>query len=168
VALETLVLDDDSNGADSDDLTDWSETDDYRITDPSHVTVSGAGNPAVNGEYSFDGYVATPTTRHFARSMRFGKEGFWNNQRCKFSIFWCIVSNRTKHWYISIVPYGRRPGTTADIDFYTAPVTEFSTRLPPRTCWIKTCEGMDPPPTLEFQSVTSLRASVDSSIVGIH
>jgi ubiquitin carboxyl-terminal hydrolase 9/24 len=140
MAMETPVPDDDSSDSDDSDDSFFVYTLlGLETAGPSHITVRGAGNPAVNGVYTRDGY--------FERSIRYGKEGFWNNEPCKFSIFACVVSNGTKHWYISIVPYGRRPGTTADIDFYT---TEFSTRVPPRTGWITTVEGMDPPPTVDI------------------
>jgi hypothetical protein len=136
------VQDDDSDGAnsgDSESVSEGSESLDGTITGPSHVTVSGAGIPAVNGVYTFDGYFAT--NRSSARSMRFGMEVFWNNQRCKLSIFSCVVSNGARHWYISIVPSGRTPGTATDIDFYSAQVTEFSQRSHPERVGSRQAKG---------------------------
>lgn len=107
---------------------------------PSHISVEGAGNPAVNGIYMQDGF--------FEAAIRYVMDGNWKNNRYKFYIFLCNVSNNTKHWYISIVPYGGNPGTSSDIDFYTAQMTEKSTIVPPKTGWMKTGEGSDPAPRL--------------------
>jgi hypothetical protein len=60
----------------------------------------------------------------------------------------CHVSNSAKRWYMSVVPHGRPPGTTADFDFYTTPVTQSSARILPRTGWTATGSGFHPP-TLE-------------------
>jgi ubiquitin carboxyl-terminal hydrolase 9/24 len=110
---------------------------------PFQITVQGSGNPAVNGVYSQDGF--------FANACRYTKHGRWNNTDYKFYIFQCHVSNNTRHWYISIVPYGGNPGTSSDIDFYTGPVTEECRHIPPRIGWVKANEGKDPCPTLDFR-----------------
>ena len=110
---------------------------------PTHISVEGAGNPAVDGIYSQDGF--------FESAIRYVMDGNWNNNCCKFYIFLSNVSNNTKHWYISIVPYGCNPGTSTDIDFYTTPITEKSVTVPPKTGWVKTAEGKDPPPTLFYR-----------------
>ena len=107
---------------------------------PTHIVVEGAGNPAVNGTYIQDGF--------FEHAIRYVRDGIWNNARHHFYIFLCNVSNNTKHWYISIVPHGANPGTSSDIDFYTAPITEASISIPPNLGWAKTAEGKDPPPRL--------------------
>lgn len=110
---------------------------------PTHVLVRGAGCDEVNGCFHQDGY--------FEMAAKFAMEGTWRNVRQRFLIFQCNVSNNTKHWYISIVPYDGSPGTASDIDFYTAPATGEHVRLPPETGWIKSQQGLDPPPTLEFR-----------------
>jgi ubiquitin carboxyl-terminal hydrolase 9/24 len=107
---------------------------------PSHILIDGAGNPAVNGIYVQHGY--------FVSAIRYVRNGMWNNTRHQFFIFLCNVSNNTKHWYISIVPHNANPGTSSDIDFYTAPMTATSLTIPPRHGWTKTGEGKDPPPRL--------------------
>ena len=109
---------------------------------PTRIVVEGAGNIAVNGEYVQDWY--------FERRPQYVKDGTWNGMRYKFFIFLCNVSNNTKHWYISVVPYGGNPGTSTDIDFYTAPMTEVSGYIPPKTGWAKAAEGKDPAPTLNL------------------
>lgn len=110
---------------------------------PTKVVVEGAGNPAVNGAYLRDGF--------FERASKFVKKGEYAGQPCVFSLFQCNVSNNTKHWYISIVPTGGVPGTSADTDFYSAPVTESCTEFPPLSGWTKSNEGQDPSPTLLFK-----------------
>ena len=110
---------------------------------PAAVHIEGAGNKLVNGVYARDGY--------HERTFKFSKTGEYNGQRALFSIFKCHVSNNTKHWYISVVPHGSQPGTSSDIDFYSAPVSNNSHDLPPLTGWVKANEGTDPAPTLLFQ-----------------
>jgi hypothetical protein len=152
-ALYTDVQDDDLDGVHSSDSESVSELSEINDT----ITARGAGFAAVNGSYM--------RTNDFEGSMRFEKEGIWNNCRHKFTIYACNVANSTKCWFISIVPHGRSPGTTADIDFYSAPVTQTSTTIPPRTGWMTDREGLDPPPTLEFLSAATINASVESSSV---
>lgn len=110
---------------------------------PFQIFVQGAGNPAVDGAYSQDGF--------FSNACRYTKHGRWNETDYKFYIFQCPVSNNTRHWYISIVPYGGNPGTSSDIDFYTAPVQEECLRIPPKSGWVKANEGTDPSPVLVFR-----------------
>lgn len=110
---------------------------------PLHIIIEGAGNEAVNGVYSQDGF--------FESAIRYVMDGCWNNERYKIYIFLCNVSNNTKHWYISIVPYGANPGTSSDIDFYTAPLTGKSMTVPPKIGWIKAGEGQNPPPVLSYR-----------------
>ena len=107
---------------------------------PTHIIVEGAGNPAVNGTYIQDGL--------FENAIRYVRDGIWNNARHHFFICLCNVSNNTRHWYISIVPHGANPGTSSDIDFYTAPISDDSVAIPPQDGWIKAGEGVDPPPRL--------------------
>ena len=109
---------------------------------PTRIVVEGAGNPAVNGLYIQDGY--------FDNRPQFVRDGIWHGMRYKFYINLCNVSNNTKHWYISIVPFGGKPGTSSDIDFYSAPMTEVSDYIPPKTGWAKAAEGKDPAPTLDL------------------
>jgi ubiquitin carboxyl-terminal hydrolase 9/24 len=107
---------------------------------PTQIIVDGAGNPAVNGAYIQHGV--------FENALRYVRDGIWNNSRQHFNIFLCNVSNNTRHWYISIVPHGISPGTSSDIDFYTAPVTADSVVVPPKVGWAKAGEGKDPAPRL--------------------
>ena len=109
---------------------------------PFQIVIESCGTPGVNGVYQQDGVFET--------ACKYVKQGLWKGRTHKFSIFQCHVSNNTRHWYISIVPHGN-PGTSADIDFYTAPVTADSLKIPPTTGWTKAQEGMDPAPIVSYQ-----------------
>jgi hypothetical protein len=124
---------------------------------PSHISVEGAGNDAVNGHYIQDGF--------FEHALRYSRDGIWKNKRHKIYIISCNVSNYTKHWYITIVPPGSNPGTSSDIDFYTAPVTQESLTVPPKRGWTKAAEGIDPPPRLIHRDQTESNAE-DNERVG--
>jgi ubiquitin carboxyl-terminal hydrolase 9/24 len=110
---------------------------------PKDIVVEGCGTPGVNGVYTPDGV--------FENAGKYGKAGVWDNRNHRFSIFQCNVSNNTRHWYISIVPVGGNPGTSADLDFFTAPIGRNqapTSKVPPPDGWTKAQEGADPPPTL--------------------
>jgi ubiquitin carboxyl-terminal hydrolase 9/24 len=111
---------------------------------PKEIIVEGCGTPGVNGVYTPDGV--------FENAGKYGKDGMWDNRKHRFSIFQCNVSNNTRHWYISIVPVGGNPGTSADVDFFTAPIgpnqSAVNEQVPPAGGWTKAQEGADPPPSL--------------------
>ena len=109
--------------------------------DVSKIKVSDAGHAAVNGVYERDGHCQG--VEKYSRVCK--------DRDCKFSIFKCKVSNETFHWYISIVPRDREPGTVQDTDFYSASVAAECEILPPSTGWSKCSDGGDPPPTLAFE-----------------
>lgn len=52
----------------------------------------------------------------------YNKEGLWKDREEVFRIFLCTYSNGNKSWCISIVPKGKEPGKTTDVDFYECPV----------------------------------------------
>ena len=81
----------------------------------SKVFVEGAGLPEVNGTYIQGGV-------HEGIPM-YNKEGVWRDREEVFRIFLCTYSNGNKSWCISIVPKGKEPGKTTDVDFYECPVT---------------------------------------------
>jgi len=116
------------------------------VPEPSEVLnimVSKAGNTDVNGLYERDG--------HCEGVGKYSRYGIFNGKQCKFSLFKCNVSNNTQHWYISVVPGGREPGTVQDTDFYSASVTAEYENLPPPGGWNNCKEGINPPPTLTFE-----------------
>lgn len=81
----------------------------------SKVIVEGAGLAEVNGTYIQGGvHEGTPM---------YNKEGVWKDREEVFRIFMCTYSNGNKSWCISIVPKGKEPGKTTDVDFYECPVS---------------------------------------------
>jgi ubiquitin carboxyl-terminal hydrolase 9/24 len=151
---EGSVRIDHQSDSDMGDMHDSDEDDDVQIDNlgvgqtpypgiPTQIVVEGAGNPAVNGTYEPDGL--------FEGACRYAMEGKWNDHVQNFYVFLCNVSNNTKHWYISIVPQGQSPGTSSDIDFYSAPMTADTEHLPPLTGWVKAQEGQDPMPRFIFK-----------------
>jgi ubiquitin carboxyl-terminal hydrolase 9/24 len=132
-----------NDSEDEDDDSRFEEMDTYHDV-PSEIIVEGAGQPAVNGTYIRDGY--------FEGACKYSMQGKYNSDVCAFSLFQCNVSNNTKHWYISIVPRNSQPGTSTDIDFYSAPVLDNCTEYPPTGTWTKSNEGRDPPPKLIYKS----------------
>ena len=125
---------------------DDEEDDDSRMiednpkTTNEKVIVANAGLGLVNGVYRRDG--------NFESAGKYARHGKWKGSAEVFSLFLCNVSNNTKHWYISIVPAGVQPGTNADIDFYSAPMSHERPDFPPTHGWTKAQEGVHPPPTI--------------------
>lgn len=125
--------------SDDDDSDSYAENAEYGATD--RVAVSAAGKTAVNGIYELVG--------SFDNVGKFAFIGPWKEQtHQEFSMFRCNTSNGSKHWYISIVPVGVQPGTSTDIDFYSAPVSETDPDYPPERGWTKANEGEDPVPVI--------------------
>lgn len=110
---------------------------------PAEIIVEDAGHPVVNGVYHRDGY--------FEGACRYSMHGKYKGELSVFSLFQCNVSNNTKHWYISIVPRNSQPGTSTDIDFYSAPVLDNCAQYPPTNTWTTSNEGRDPPPKLIYR-----------------
>jgi hypothetical protein len=138
-----------NDSEDEDDDSRFEEMDTYHDV-PSEIIVEGAGQQAVNGVYVRDGY--------FEGACKYSMQGKFNGDNCAFSLFQCNVSNNTKHWYISIVPRNSQPGTSTDIDFYSAPVLDNCTEYPPTGTWTKSNEGKEPPPKLVYKSADSAGA----------
>jgi len=81
----------------------------------SKVFVEGAGLAEVNGTYIQRGvHEGTPM---------YNKEGVWRDREETFRIFLCTYSNGNKSWCLSIVPKGKEPGKTSDLDFYECAVS---------------------------------------------
>lgn len=104
------------------------------------VHVQGAGLDVVNGVYKMNG--------RFDSVGKYTRMAPWQDQTHEFSLFRCNTSNGAKHWYISIVPLGVQPGTSTDIDFYSAHVSQQEPNYPPETGWTAASEGKAPPPTV--------------------
>jgi len=104
------------------------------------INVRGAGNGSVNGDYVREGMLDGVG--------KYVKKGVWEGLACTFSLFRCHVSNDTKHWYISIVPVGKKPGTNTDIDFYTS---QADGEFPASSGWVAVGEGKEPCPRTEVR-----------------
>ena len=103
--------------------------------------VTGAGTPEVNGVYTQYPYMRGACT--------YTREGMWKGGKYTFHIYQCLVSDYSKHWFISINPYGGIPGSSSDIDFYSSPVTSDCLVIPPVSSWVTAPgEGREPMPTL--------------------
>lgn len=136
-------INDSEDDDDDEDSRMYDDAQRYREGDEK-VIVQGAGSDVINGVYTRDGT--------FDGAGKYIKKGSWKGDEETFSLFRCSVSNNSnKHWYISIVPVGVRPGTSTDIDFYTAPATLRSGDLPPSLGWTKVNEGEDPCPVVEVK-----------------
>jgi len=130
------------NESEEDDDEESHYDDDITHT-PLSIQVTAAGQAAVNGHYRRDGSNEG--------ACKFSRSGKYKRDESTFSLFKCKVSNNTQHWYISIVPDGRAPGTVQDTDFYSASVGADCGNLPPATGWSRCNDGEDPPPTLIFE-----------------
>jgi chemotaxis protein histidine kinase CheA len=111
---------------------------------PFQILVQGAGALEVNGTYKQDGYSE--------KACRYLKVGKYKGKNCKFYILLCQTDDKTKLWYITIVPDGVGPGTINDIDFYFTVVTATSHRIPPLKGWISANRGRFPAPTIAFRN----------------
>lgn len=118
---------------------------------PDEIIITGAGLDAVNGAYFSEG-IANDARMYVKQG------GVWKGEHRRFTLFHCSVSNGTKHWYISIIPDGQQPGTTSDIDFYSAPSNNGSE--PPASGWTKGPEGRLPVPRLEFVNTESRQTEI--------
>mmetsp|Transcript_6472 Transcript_6472/g.15382 ORF Transcript_6472/g.15382 Transcript_6472/m.15382 type:complete len:1203 (-) Transcript_6472:254-3862(-) len=135
-----------TNESDEDDEDDTCFDEVQESSDVSSILVANAGNGDVNGMYRRDG--------HHQGVGKYSRHGPFDGKQCKFSLFKCKVSNDTQHWYISIVPGGKEPGTVQDTDFYSTSVTADYENLPPLSGWTNCKEGLNPPPNLVFQRET--------------
>jgi hypothetical protein len=122
----------------SDSDSDDSEDFDDNYYGREVVNVHGAGLDVVNGEYERNG--------EFDSVGKYTKTGLWRDQNHEFSLFRCNTSSNYKYWYISIVPMDVQPGTSSDIDFYSAPVSRHDPDFPPEHGWRKSDLGREPAP----------------------
>ncbi len=91
------------------------------------MVVEGAGSQEVNGEYKFVDIKSN------AGSFR--RDGIFQGQPVKFTLYKCSVQNSGFQWFISITPEGHEPGTRHDIDFYYALCKHGHDALLPPTAW---------------------------------
>ena len=135
--------DPDAHSVDSDDSDMYTDDDDDSVKggpDEEFVTITGAGLANVNGIYKETALICDGLPVY-------EMQGTWRGRACRYCLFRCKLSNGNPSWYISYVPQGIKPGTTKDVDFYTAdPVG--NSDLPPESGWRHCSEGADPPPTV--------------------
>jgi hypothetical protein len=135
--------DSDMHHQDSDDDEEDDYDDHYYGNGREVVFVHGAGLDVVNGDYERNGL--------FDGVGKYAKTGLWQDQNHEFSLFRCNTSNNHKYWYISIVPMDVQPGTSTDIDFYSAPVSRNDPDFPPEQGWTVSSEGKAPAPHVTVQ-----------------
>ena len=129
------------NGAEDEDGSNSYNTDEILA-----VLISDAGNANVNGLYELDGSCEG--------CPKYVKIDDYKGKKCHFCLYKCYVNDNTQHWFISIVPRGKEPGTVLDTSFYSAPATaEQYQDLPPLYGWISVQDGTSPPPRLAFANL---------------
>jgi ubiquitin carboxyl-terminal hydrolase 9/24 len=129
--------------SDEDDDDESRIHDDIQNYRSEEIIVHGAGVDTVNGLYVRKGMIDGVG--------RYVKKGVWKGLECQFSIFRCEISDNTKHWYISIVPGGTRPGINSDIDFYSTLSDLQGSEFPPSSNWEAKTEGKVPCPKVEVR-----------------
>lgn len=102
------------------------------------IIVEGAGSAEVNGTYVQGGV-------HEGTAM-YNMEGAWREKEEVFRIFLCTYSNGTKSWCISIVPKGKDPGKSTDLDFYECNAAFDATGAVPSRGWKPAENGQSPSP----------------------
>ncbi len=147
--------DSDLNG----DMNDSDESDDYLDIDTRTgiVSVRGAGLDVVNGVFTYKKtWDGVPM---FAKSCSFkGKD-------TEFSLFRCELSDKTRRWYISIIPPNNKPGTSKDVDFYYSHSSGNANEVPHGSSWMTSPDnGIDPAPTVEWRS-HSVSVSHDDNLI---
>ena len=99
------------------------------------VRVTGAPNDVLNGIYLREGFRDDV--------YKYVKEcGSSEYPPCgRFVIYRCRLSNDSRRWYMSFVHAGSLPGTTEDIDFYSAPhnptALNYNPNDPPLEGWMR-------------------------------
>eukprot|EP00581_Thalassiosira_minuscula_P009629 CAMPEP_0183706746 /NCGR_PEP_ID=MMETSP0737-20130205/3501_1 /TAXON_ID=385413 /ORGANISM="Thalassiosira miniscula, Strain CCMP1093" /LENGTH=368 /DNA_ID=CAMNT_0025934241 /DNA_START=164 /DNA_END=1270 /DNA_ORIENTATION=+ len=109
------------------------------------AVVEGAGTPQVNGFYKQSG--------NFDGAPMYRKSATYQGEKIKFTLFRCSLTDRSRRWYISIVPDDIDPGTTRDRDFYCA-VGSIDEMTPPRDFSMTASIGGGalPPPKVSVKS----------------
>lgn len=112
------------------------------------IIVSDAGVAELEGQYQF-------VRMHNNAGMFEKAPTMYNGRLVTFTMYRCKLQNNRHAWYISYTTDGGLPGTSNDIDFYTAPALyqegrpETNDLLPPTSSWTEsTGNGVAPPPTI--------------------
>ena len=114
-----------------------------RRSDPGDyefAVISGAGLAATNGLYE--------RTKEICDGLPvYQMQGAWGGRPCDYCLFRCKLSNGERKWFISYVPRGVKPGTTRDVNFYSADPVGLSD-FPPEHGWVRSTVGIDPAPSV--------------------
>jgi len=98
------------------------------------VMVSGASNVEMNGTYRREGFNDF-VFKYVKDSSPVEYPGG------QFIIYRCQLSNNDRRWYMSFVKTGSSPGTTQDVDFYSAPnqpqTLNYNPHDPPSEGWLR-------------------------------
>ena len=133
------------------------------------VTVTGAGAPEIDGQYTFVKFEGKAGMFQKAPTMYHGKS-------IVFSLYRCKMQNYSYSWFISYVPDGGPPGTQADRDYYSAPSQYMdgyegtNDLTPPAHGWESVSEyGIPPAPKIvvlvDGETIDELDDREDSMVV---
>jgi hypothetical protein len=121
------------------------ESDGYDESSLGCVIVKGAGVEAINGVY-------IASNKRCDKVAKFTKTALHEGKRQEFTLFRCQLQDKTRRWYISIVPPHAKPGTNQDIDYYFCASNGLPTEVPHGCIWITAPDyGKDPEPTTEWR-----------------
>ena len=126
------------------------------------ILVENAGVPEVNGIYNF--------VQIFNESGFYGRTGTFQNKPVNYTLYKCSVQGGNYQWFLSITPAGSMPGTTQDVDFYSAQLMNNSNinYLPPKN-WMtinnsRINVGQAPTVTITIPNQINQNITVNSNI----
>ena len=129
----------------------------------TYLTVEGAGNPEVDGNYSFkEIFKGAGWYEKDADGVLGASSGY------QFSVFKCPVEPNSQAWFISKTLIGKKPGTQDDLDYYSANPSDEALSYPePNLVWevVDRNFGADPVPTVipHVIDMDGLDTSLDSA-----
>lgn len=131
------------------------------------ILVSDAGVSEVDGQYLF-------VKMHNGAGMFEKDPTMYNGRIVSFTIYRCPLQNKKHSWYISYTSDGNLPGTTSDVDFYSAPALyqegrpETNDPLPPTSNWtVISVGGLEPVPNIDILEGDGVDIDSDRSMVVI-
>ena len=126
----------------------------------TYVVVEGAGSPEVDGQYNF--------REIFKGAAWYERDALPQSHGYQYSIYKCPVEPNTQNWFLSKTLIDKKPGTDADIDYYSAAPFDEAVGYPEpgllwETCGDANC-GVEPCPTISVHVLNEdgLDTSLDS------
>jgi hypothetical protein len=125
-----------------------------------YVVVEGAGSPEVDGHYNF--------REIFKGAAWYEREPLPQSRGYQYSIYKCPVEPNTQNRFLSKTPIDKKPGTEADVDYYSAAPFDEALGYPDPSLLWETCGdanfGVEPCPTISVHllDVDGLDTSMDS------